>query len=156
MLKKLGYMICGAFIVAMIGSATAIIGTPPGTGPGLVDGAWLNGLAAGHNRTAQASLTAAGTTQATSTQLAAQVALYQVQTTNQPSAGVALPAAVASGIEAKIFNSTQLSVTVYPSILNNAVTAAQDTINNTTSFATISPSNTVSCFVVRAGQWGCK
>lgn len=28
-----------------------IVGTPPGTGPGLVDGVWLNGLAGGVNQT---------------------------------------------------------------------------------------------------------
>ena len=154
MLKKLGYMICGALIAGMVASAYAVIGVPPGTGPGLTDGAWLNGLAAGHNRTFVAGLTAIGTTQATSLQLTPQIKLYEIDTA-AAGTGVALPAAVAGGIEASIFNNGANIVTVFPQITNNPVTAAQDVINGGTSTA-LTPTSSLACFVARAGRWSCK
>lgn len=156
MLKKLGYLICGAMIVAMMGSAYAVIGTPPGTGPGLIDGAWLNGLASGHNSTFQYGISAAGTTQATSTQLGTQIKLYQIDTVGA-SSGVALPPAVAGGIQANLYNNGASTLTVYPSINNNPVTAAQDTINSGTSFSGgVATHVALSCFVAKPGVWACK
>ena len=43
------------------------VGIPPGTGPQLVDGAWLTGVAAGLNNTYIYGLIATGTTQANAT-----------------------------------------------------------------------------------------
>src|SRR5258707_10331172 len=84
-------MAIGAFVAAAIGAALAVVGTPPGTGPQLVDGAWLNGLAGGSNYTFQSGIAAAGTTQATATQLPA--GIYFVEVDTVPSgAGVNFPA----------------------------------------------------------------
>ena len=110
------------------------VGTPPGTGPSLVDGAWLNGLAGGQNETYQSGITAAGSTQAGAFQLTPGIAIYEIDTATSAQ-GVALPEAVA-GTELSIYNNTaQTNLVVYPAIANNALTGAQDTINNTTSLA---------------------
>ena len=50
MLNKFKRLIAALAIAALPLSAFAVIGTPPGTGPQLVDGAWLNGLAGGYTR----------------------------------------------------------------------------------------------------------
>lgn len=129
MLKTIRDMAVGAiltFVAAAVVSLAAT-GTPPGTGPALVDGQWLNGLAGGVNNTYQSGITAAGTTQATAFQLPAGIALMEIDTV-PASSGVALPSCLA-GTEAAIYNSTATTVTVYPSIRNNPNTSSQDTIN---------------------------
>lgn len=111
--------------------ALAVTGTPPVAGPALQDGNWLNGLASGQNMTYIYGLTATGSAQASALQLTPGYAMYEVDTTAS-STGVALPACVA-GTELSIYNNGANTLTVYPSIANNGLTAAQDTINNTTS-----------------------
>lgn len=155
MLKTIMNMLFGAIIAASVGTAYAVIGTPPGTGPELVDGAWLNGLAAGHNRTAQYGFSAAGSTQATSTQLPTRIALMQVDTT-AGSTGVALPPAL-SGMFISLYNNGASTLTVYPSINNNPVTLAQDTINSATSFSGgVATHVALNCFAAKTGIWACK
>ncbi len=106
------------------------VGIPPLPGFGLVDGNWLFGVANGQNANYQSGIVAAGTTQATATQLAAGVTLLEIDTC-PASAGVALPPAI-QGTELSIYNNGAQTLTVYPSIANNQVLspAAQDTINN--------------------------
>lgn len=155
MLKTALNMLAGALIAASVGTAYAVIGTPPGTGPELADGAWLNGLAAGHNRTYQYGLAAAGTTQATSTQLPTRTQLLQIDTTGANS-GVALPPAL-KGVMLSLYNNGASTLTVYPSIANNPVTAAQDTINNGTSFSGgVATHVALNCFAAKDGVWACK
>lgn len=154
MLKKLAYVALGAMFAAMVGTASAIIGTPPGTGFQLVDGNWLNGLANGQNNSAKYGISAAGSTQADSTQLTPQIHFYQVDTVSSGQ-GVAMPAAVASGISANIYNSTATALKLYPSIVNNPVTLAQDTLNSATSL-TISSTSALICFVAKQGVWACR
>lgn len=109
------------------------IGIAPTTGFQPVDNDWLNGVAGGHNMIFQNGVAAAGTSsQTTATQLADRIAMFEVDTVGSNS-GVALPAAFA-GVSVAIYNGTATNLIVYPSIANNPVTAAQDTINNTTSF----------------------
>jgi hypothetical protein len=133
MFKTLRDMIFGALICAAIGSAMAVVGTPPSNGPGLPDGTWLNGLSGGQNFAYQYGITAAGTTQATSTQLPAGIYLLEIDTTAS-STGVALPPCL-QGTAVSLYNNGASTLAVYPAIANNPVTSAQDTINNGTSFS---------------------
>lgn len=153
MLKKLLYGLLGALAVAAIGPAMAVIGNPPQTGFALVDGDWLNGLAAGHNRVFLSGITAAGTTQATATQLAPRIAMYQVDTVGA-SSGVALPPCTA-GATTSLYNASGTTLTIYPSITNNPLTAAQDTINSATSFSLATHVLFVG-YCAKNGVWGAK
>lgn len=103
------------------------IGNIPLPGFQMPDGDWLLGLSGGHNFTYQSGIAAAGTTQATATQLPDRVAIIQVDTVGA-SSGVNLPAAL-QGTQLRIYNSTATTLTVYPQLANNPVTGAQDTIN---------------------------
>lgn len=109
------------------------IGIVPGNGFQLVDGDWLNGLAAGHNATYASGIAAAGTTQATATQIPDRVALIQVDTVGA-SSGVNLPAAL-QGTQLRVYNSTATTLAVYPQVANNPITGAQDTINSGSSLS---------------------
>lgn len=149
-----------AFVAALlILSSAAFAGSgiaPPSNG-GYVqpDANWLNGLAGGQNETYQYGITAAGSTQATSTQLGAGVALFEVDTA-AASTGVALPTAI-QGTELSIYNNGASTLTVYPAIANNPATAAQDTINNGTSFSGgVATHVAIFCFSAKTGVWACK
>ena len=129
------------------------IGTPPGTGPQLIDGLWANGVANGQNASYQSGITATGSTQTGAFQLLAGVTLVEVDTTASGT-GVALPAAV-QGTEISIYNNGANTLTVYPSIANNGLTGAQDTINNTTS-ATAATHTSLYLFCAKNGVWASK
>lgn len=135
MLKKIIAAIAVAASLGM-GAAHAVTGNPPtpATGPGLVDGSWLNGLAGGQNQTFQSGISAAGTNQATATQLPAGIALISVDTVAS-STGVALPPCI-PGTELSVYNNGAQTLTFYPTVANNPATGAQDTINNATSTTT--------------------
>ena len=138
MIKTVRDMLIGGalcFVAALSFSAYAVVGTPPipATGPGLVDGTWLNGLASGQNFLFQNGLTAVGTNQATALQLVPGSRFYEIDTSGSGGGtGIALPPCVA-GAEVSIVNNTAYTIDIYPAIANNALTAAQDTIQNTTS-----------------------
>jgi hypothetical protein len=106
--------------------AYARVGTPPEPGFRLPDGTWLNGLAASVNSTSTI-VAAAGSNQAGATQLAPGYALVEV---DSGSGGIALPPAIA-GTTILINNNLTTTLTIYPSIVNNPQTDAQDTINGT-------------------------
>jgi hypothetical protein len=155
MLKNIASMIVGALISAAIGFASAVTGTPPtpATGFGLVDGTWLNGLAGGTNYTFQNGITAAGTTQATATQLSPGIYLYEVDAA-AASTGVALPPCIA-GTQSVLYNNGAQTLTIYPSIVNNPATSAQDTINNGTSLSGGLASHASIAFsCAKNGVWG--
>jgi hypothetical protein len=157
MLKTIRDMLLGAIVCASIGAAMAVVGTPPtpATGPGLVDGTWLNGLASGQNYSYQYAFTAVGTTQATALQLPAGIALLEVDTAGSGGAtGVALPPCF-QGAQITLNDNTAYTIDVYPAIANNSITAAQDTINNTTSTTiTTYAAKTFSC--AKNGVWSAK
>jgi hypothetical protein len=116
-------------------AAFAVVGQKPipGNGPGLTDGTWLDGLAGGSNYKFQYAITAVGTNQATAVQLPANIHLLEVDTAGSGGAtGVALPTCL-GGTEVVIDDNTAYTIDVYPNVANNPITAAQDTINNTTS-----------------------
>jgi len=130
------------------------IGIAPTTGFQPVDNDWLNGLSGGHNFTFQNGLTAAGSSsQATALQLADRIAYFSIDTVGS-NTGVALPAALA-GVEISIYNNGAQTLTIYPSIANNPVTAAQDTINNSTS-TTATTHTGAYFFCAKNGVWCAK
>lgn len=127
------------------------IGIVPNNGFAEPDGNWLLGLAGGHNLFFQNGLTAVGNSQATALQLADRIAILQIDTSSA-STGAALPPALA-GVVIYVNNNTANNITMYPSIANNPVTAAQDTFNaNATSFTL--NANSGSSFVCgKNGRW---
>lgn len=153
MLKAALNMIAGAMICALVSAAYAVVGNVPVNGYQTPDGTWLLGLAGGQNNSYQFGITAAGTTQATATQLAAGVRLLQVDTA-AASSGVALPQCVA-GNEVSLYNNGANTLTVYPSIANNLLTAAQDTINSSTSFS-VATHVAMLAFCAKNGVWAAK
>lgn len=129
-------------------------GTPPGTGPQLVDGTWLNGIAGGTNSSYQSGLTATGSSsQATALQLTSGYTIVEVDTVGA-NTGVALPAAFA-GTEISVYNNGASTLTIYPQIANNPITAAQDTINNSTS-TTATTHTGLYFFCAKNGVWCAK
>jgi hypothetical protein len=133
MIKTTLNMLAGALIAAAVTAALAVTGQVPVNGFQTPDGTWLNGVAAGLNFTYQSGFTAAGTTQATALQLPSGIYLMEVDTT-AASTGVAVPPCLA-GTALSIYNNGAQTLTIYPAIANNPVTAAQDTINNGTSLS---------------------
>lgn len=129
------------------------VGLQPTYGPQLVDGTYVNGIAAGLNATSQAGFTAAGNNQATALQLSPGNTLIEFDTVGNGT-GAALPAALA-GTEISIYNNGANTLTMYPSIANNPVTAAQDTINNGTS-TTIASHASGYFFCAKNGIWAAK
>lgn len=127
------------------------IGIQPTTGFQPVDNDWLNGFAGGHNFAFQNGLTAVGTNQATSLQMADRIAILQIDTSSA-STGAALPAAI-SGVNIFVINNTSNNITIYPFIANNPLTLAQDTFNaNATSFSL--PANSGVGFTCgKSGRW---
>lgn len=155
MFKTILNMLVGAFVCAAVGAAFAVVGTPPipSNGFGAVDGTWLNGLAGGTNYTFQSGITAAGTTQATATQLPAGIFLLEVDTA-ATNAGVNLPPCI-PGTQAILYNNTAAApLLVYPTVANNPITAAQDTINSNTSLTGGLATHTSIAFAcAKVGVW---
>lgn len=150
MLKSIRDVLIGVIVAGAVSAALAATGQPPVNGFGAVDGTWLNGLAAGQNHAYLSGVTAAGTTQATCTPLPATAGLIEVDTTAS-STGVCLPPAL-PGTDFAVYNNGANTLTFYPAILNNPVTAAQDTINNTTSL-TATTKTMRYFFCAKAGIW---
>lgn len=154
MIKNIANMAFGAFIWAAISAALALTGNPPGQGFQTVDGVWLNGLANGQNYSYQSGITAAGTTQATATQLSASIYLQEVDTA-AASTGVNLPPCV-PGTQIILYNNGAQTLTVYPAVANNVLVspAAQDTINNGTTLSGGLTTHTQIAFAcMKAGVW---
>lgn len=153
MFKTIRDMFLGAFVAAAVGAAHAVIGQVPVPGFQTIDGGWLLGLSGGTNLTYQFGITAAGTTQATATQLNAGIALVEVDTA-AASTGVALPACVA-GTVVQVYNNGLQTLTIYPQIANNPLTGAQDTINNgATLSGGLATHTQISFACAKNGVWG--
>lgn len=127
------------------------IGISPTNGFAPVDGQWLLGSAGGHNLLFQNGLTAVGTNQATSLQLADRIAVLEVDTSTA-STGVALPPALA-GVNIFVINNTANNITVFPSIANNPLTAAQDTFNNAATSFTLNAHSGTGFTCGKNGLW---
>jgi hypothetical protein len=131
------------------------IGTPPGTGPQLVDGLWLAGIAGGLNQTYQAGLTAPNAaSQATATVVPSGISLVEVDT-SVANGSLVLPAAIA-GTEISIINNTANTLNIYANAAINQATGALDTINalaNASPFtgATLNSITWIAC--AKNGKW---
>ena len=133
MLRIIAGCVLGAIIAGAMGVAMAVQGQVPVDGFQTVDGSWLKGLRDGINFSYQYGITSVGTNQATAFQLPANRFLFEVDTAGSGGAtGVALPPCFA-GAYLVLDDNTAYTIDVYPSIVNNNLTSAQDTINNTTS-----------------------
>ena len=154
----LASVLASALAFAPVGAAFAATGTPPGTGPALQDGIWLNGLAGGQNFSYVYGLTAVGTSQATALSLTPGFYMYEVDTAGSGGAtGVALPPCL-QGVSLILSDNTAYTIDVYPAIANNPVTAAQDVINvgsaATSTTITTYASKIFAC--VKNGVWSTK
>lgn len=129
------------------------VGTPPGTGPQLVDGAWLQGLAGGTNQTYVSGLVANATTQATATSIPANTNIVEFDTVASSGAAV-LPAAVA-GTDIAIINNGANPLQIFANLAVNQLTAAQDTINALSNGTALAVTNaTIIIFIcAKNGHW---
>ena len=156
MFKTVLKMLAGALVFSAV---TAAIAQGFGTAPlqygdqALIDQKWLYGLSGGVNYTYQSAITAAGTNQATAKALPNLVSLMSIDTVGA-STGVALPSCI-QGTGFSIYNNTATALLVYPAVVNNPVTAAQDTINNTTSVS-VSGHTAEFFFCPKNGVWAAK
>lgn len=154
MFKTIFNMLAGALIVTGIGAAFAV-GNVPQPGFGAIDGDWLLGLANGRNRSYQYNISAAGTTQATATQLPSDVSLIEVDTA-AASSGVNLPLC-RQGTILSLYNNGAQTLTVYPQVNNNPATGAQDTINSGTTLSGGMATHTAELFFcAKNGNWAAK
>lgn len=158
MFKTLRDMLVGAIVCAAISaSLAATIGTPPvpATGPGLVDGTWLNGLAAGQNRTFVNALTAhAGGTQAAALQIPTGMALVGFGTVATTGDSAKLPFAL-TGTTIMVRNAGAQTMNVYANDGTNRTTATTDKINGAANTAAYTlAANTVAIFFCALdGAW---
>lgn len=102
-----------------------------GSGPGLQDGGWLLGVAAGNNRAYKNGIVAhAGGTKAAAFQLPAGVQIMQVDTTATNGDSVLMPAAVQGQI-VMVFNNGAATLDIYgrgTDTINGAATANAHTL----------------------------
>jgi hypothetical protein len=155
MKKLLLGTVIGAVIAASVAALAGVVGRPPPANGGfrLMDSQWVLGVSQGVNNTYASGLTGAGTTQATATALPANTSMYELDTVGA-STGFNLPFAF-SGTRLSIYNATGTTATIYPAVTNNPVTAAQDTINSSTS-TTILTHVKLTCAAAKDGVWGCQ
>lgn len=145
----------GALIASAISGAMALSGRAPPANGGfrLMDSAYVLGLGQGVNNTFTNGIIAAGTTQATATQLLPNLALIEVDTA-AASTGVALPPCIA-GTVTQVYNNGAQTLTIYPAIINNPITGIQDTINNgTTLSGGLTTHTQISFACAKNGIWG--
>lgn len=131
------------------------VGTPPGTGPQLVDGSWLTGLAGGQNQTYAAGLAAPNANnQATATVIPSGASLVEVDSAVS-TGSVVLPAAIA-GTELTIINNAGQTINVFANAAVNQLTGALDTINalsNATAFPLTTAIGVLWIACAKNGKW---
>ena len=134
MRKTIASLLGGVILAGAIATASATVGQPPlpATGPGLVDGTWLNGLAGGANVLAAFGITSSGITSATAAQLSQGFRLYQVDTAPTSNGAVNLPLC-AAGLDITVINNSSNTLLVFPSLLVNSLTNTQDTLDGVNS-----------------------
>jgi hypothetical protein len=154
-MKKLFAAIAIVALVCSSMIAYAVTGRSPPANGGfrMMDSAYVLGIAQSINHTFTNGITATGTTQATATVIASGFALVEIDTV-AASTGINLPPAL-PGIMIHFYNNGANTLTLYPAVANNPISAAQDTINNGTS-TTLATHTALSCFSAKAGVWGCR
>ena len=165
LLRNIANWTMGAVIFAGVSAAIASnitggpVGVPPipATGPGMVDGTWLNVLAGGQNFSYQSGITAkAGGTQALATQLPVGIYLIEVDTVATTGDSVALPQCF-QGSSLLIRNAGSGTLYVYGNVANNPLlsTATADTINavaGSTAYTLTTNTNAI-FFCAKNGAW---
>ena len=161
MFKTILHMLAGALAVSAVTVALAQSQFGLGRAPlsngdeALIDQKWLWALSGGRNRIYQSGITAAGTNQATAKALPNTVQLVEVDTVSS-STGVNLPTCL-QGTLLMVYNNGSNTLTVYPAVANNPITAAQDTINNGTSLSGGMATHTAEIFFcAKNGVWAAK
>jgi hypothetical protein len=114
-------------ILALVGCASGVMAAGPlqSGSYATIDQGWLYDLSGGRNRTYQSGVAAAGSGQSTATQLSGGVALIMIES---GTGGFNLPTCKA-GTGLWVYNKSGATLTAYPTVANNPVTGAQDTIN---------------------------
>lgn len=157
MLKTMRDMLLGAVVAAMVGGAVAAVGVAPGSGPQLIDGAWLNGVVGGQNFTYQSGITAhAGGTQAACLNLNPGIYLYELDTVASSGDSICVPFAQV-GTNFSIRNAGAQSANLFAQSGTNLLTATTDQINGSSNASAYAlPANqSAECFVAKNGQWSC-
>ncbi len=160
MLKMIFRMLAGALLASAIGVAYAQtygLGRPPLSygDEALIDQKWLYALSGGRNLVFKSGITAAGSSQTDATALPNVVQLIEVDTT-AASTGVNLPTCL-QGTLLMLYNNGLSTLTVYPAVANNPVTAAQDKINNGTTLSGGMATHTAEIFFCpKNGVWAAK
>ncbi len=157
MRKTIISTLVGGIFTALVATAYALTGTPPtpATGPGLVDGLWLNGLAGGTNNIVVTGITVAGSTSATALQLTPGFSMYELDTAPTSNGAVNLPLCVA-GTNLAVINNTTNTIFVFPSLLVNTLTATQDTLDGVNSAGgaiNIVTTSAAEFYCARNGKW---
>jgi len=161
--KNIANWVMGAVIFAGVSAAIASnitggpVGVPPipATGPGMVDGTWLNGLAGGQNFSYQSGIVAkAGGTQALATPLPIGIYLIDVDTVATTGDSVLLPQCL-QGSSLLLRNAGGGTLDVYGQVTVNPITAAADTINGTagSSAYTLTTNTNAIFFCAKNGAW---
>jgi hypothetical protein len=148
-----GIFLAGAISIGY----AATVGNPPtpATGPGLVDGTWLNGIAGGNNVLSVFGITVTGSTSATALQLTPGFRLYQVDTAPTSNGAVNLPLCSA-GADVTVINNASNTIFVFPSLLVNTLTATQDTLDGVNSAGgaiNITVTSAAEFYCARNGKW---
>lgn len=158
LLKTIRDMIVGAIVCAAVSASfAATFGTPPtpATGPGLVDGTWLNALAGGQNRSVVNTLTAhAGGTQAAALQIPSGVSLVGFATVATTGDSALMPFALA-GATIMVRNAGAATLNIYANNGTNGATATTDKINgasNATAY-TLAADTVAIFFCAKDGAW---
>ena len=161
--KSIGNWVMGAVIFAGVSAAIASnitggpVGVPPipATGPGMVDGTWLNGLAGGQNFSYQSGIVAkAGGTQALATPLPIGIYLIEVDTVATTGDSVLLPQCL-QGSAFLLRNAGAGTLDTYGQVAVNPITGVADTINGvagSTTYTMATQTNAV-FFCAKNGAW---
>lgn len=127
------------------------IGRIPTGDQQLIDGRFVNGITQGQNNVFQNGITAIGANQAGAVQLANLVSFFEIDASSA-STGAAMPIASA-GTAVTVMNNTANNITLYPSIVNNPATAAQDTFNNAATSYTLNAHTAQGFTCAKNGIW---
>jgi hypothetical protein len=148
-MKKLLLAMFGAALL----SGAALAGGPLQNGSfAMIDQSWLYDLSGGRNLTYQSGVAAAGSSQATATQLSGAVALVEI---DSGTGGFNLPTCKA-GTSLWVYNKSGATLTAYPTVANNPVTGAQDTINGSTTKGSLSDATPYFFGCAKDGAWFAK
>lgn len=146
-------MALGALVAGAISPVwAALVGIVPHSGPQLIDGDYVVGLAQGNNFTYQSGITALGTTAANATALNPNTYMIEIDTAASGT-GVLLPFAIASDV-LLLRNNGANNVVIYAQTATNSATGSVDTVNGGASI-TLNAGKSTICFAAKNGVYSC-